>query len=176
RCRSGPRSITRRSRRRCRARRGRHTRRSAFHSTGSPLRTTDPRSRPRSTALGIAATCRIQRAGAPNPPPAPAPTPPPPEDAIPNNYNGVVRTAGSKALTRLSTDGSEGNYYDAATIAWSPDSKKIAVYKVRPGFKREVHYVESSPEDQLQPKHSTLIYAKPGDVLDVDQPVLLVVD
>jgi dipeptidyl aminopeptidase/acylaminoacyl peptidase len=43
---------------------------------------------------------------------------------------------------------------------------------VIPGHQREVHYVESSPEDQLQPKHSTLIYAKPGDVLDKEQPVI----
>jgi hypothetical protein len=43
---------------------------------------------------------------------------------------------------------------------------------VKPGYRREVHYVESSPEDQLQPKHSTLRYAKPGDVLDLQQPVL----
>ena len=32
--------------------------------------------------------------------------------------------------------------------------------------------MESSPEDQLQPKQSTLLYNKPGDVLDRDQPVL----
>ena len=32
-----------------------------------------------------------------------------------------------------------------------------------------VHYVESSPEDQLQPKHSSRFYAKPGDVLDLGQ-------
>jgi len=97
-------------------------------------------------------------------------------EALVNNYNLVVRAAGGKALTRLGSDGSEGNYYDASTIVWSPDSRKIAVYKVRPGFRREVHYVESSPDDQLQPKHSTLVYAKPGDVLDVDQPVLVNVE
>ena len=39
-------------------------------------------------------------------------------------------------------------------------------------MRRFVHYVESSPEDQLQPKHSTMQYAKPGDVLDVEVPVL----
>jgi dipeptidyl aminopeptidase/acylaminoacyl peptidase len=35
-----------------------------------------------------------------------------------------------------------------------------------------VHYVESSPEDQVQPKYWERVYAKPGDVLDVQQPVL----
>ena len=73
---------------------------------------------------------------------------------------------GKTAVTLLSTDGSEGGYYDPNSIAWSPDSKKIAAYKVKPGYRRYVHYVQSSPEDQLQPKHSTLQYAKPGDVLD----------
>ena len=72
----------------------------------------------------------------------------------------------------LSTDGSEGNYYDMRSLAWSPDSQKIAIHRVRPGYRRLVHYIESSPEDQLQPKHSTLLYAKPGDVVDLEQPVI----
>jgi dipeptidyl aminopeptidase/acylaminoacyl peptidase len=74
--------------------------------------------------------------------------------------------------TLLSTDGSEGNYYDLGSLQWSPDSQKIAAYRVRPGYRRTVHYVESSPEDQLQPKHSTLLYNKPGDVLDLEQPII----
>ncbi len=63
-----------------------------------------------------------------------------------------------------------------SSIAWSPDSKRLAAYRVRPGYRREVHYVESSPEDQLQPKSSTLLYAKPGDVLDLNQPVVFALD
>ena len=55
---------------------------------------------------------------------------------------------------------------------WSPDSSRIAAYRVRPGHRRLVHYVESSPEDQLQPRHATFLYTKPGDVLDLEQPVL----
>jgi dipeptidyl aminopeptidase/acylaminoacyl peptidase len=35
-----------------------------------------------------------------------------------------------------------------------------------------VHYVQSSPEDQIQPKDVRRLYNKPGDVLDADQPVL----
>ena len=93
-------------------------------------------------------------------------------EALINNFNLAIRQAGAHKLTLLSTDGSEGNYYELSSIAWSPDSTRIAVYRVRPGYRREVHYIESSPEDQLQPKYSSLLYAKPGDVLDVDQPVL----
>jgi dipeptidyl aminopeptidase/acylaminoacyl peptidase len=35
-----------------------------------------------------------------------------------------------------------------------------------------VHYIESSPTDQLQPKYSSREYPKPGDVLDIAAPVL----
>jgi len=93
-------------------------------------------------------------------------------EALVQNYNIAIREAGKREVTLLSTDGSEGGYYDPETIEWSPDSRKIVAYKVKPGHRRYVHYVASSPEDQLQPKHSTMQYAKPGDVLDVEQPVL----
>jgi dipeptidyl aminopeptidase/acylaminoacyl peptidase len=93
-------------------------------------------------------------------------------EALINNFNLVVRPVASRETIVLSTDGSEGNYYNVRSIVWSPDSTKIAVYRVRPGYKREVRYVESSPEDQIQPKFSSIVYAKPGDVLDLEQPVL----
>jgi dipeptidyl peptidase IV (DPP IV)-like protein/prolyl oligopeptidase family protein len=93
-------------------------------------------------------------------------------EALINNYNVVIRTPGTQKITPLSFDGSEGNYYELTSIVWSPDSKRIAAYRVKPGYRRELHYVESSPEDQLQPKYSSLRYAKPGDVLDVEQPVI----
>ncbi|MFA5909670.1 MAG: DPP IV N-terminal domain-containing protein [Vicinamibacterales bacterium] len=82
-----------------------------------------------------------------------------------------ARSRGDKR-TALSTDGSEGNYYDGASIVWSPDSSKLAAYRVRPGYRRLVHYVSSSPEDQLQPEHWAVQYAKPGDQLDLEHPVL----
>ena len=93
-------------------------------------------------------------------------------EAFVSNYNVAIREPGKRDVTLLSTDGSEGGYYDLASLTWSPDSTRIAVYRVRPGFRRLLHYVESSPEDQLQPKHSTMQYAKPGDVLDVELPVI----
>ena len=93
-------------------------------------------------------------------------------EALVDNFNVAIRPAGGGDPTRLSMDGSEGDAYELSSIAWSPDSTMIAAYRVKPGYRREVHYVESSPEDQLQPKHSSRVYAKPGDVLDVEQPVL----
>jgi hypothetical protein len=97
-------------------------------------------------------------------------------EAVVDNFNVAVRAAGAQTLTRLSTDGSEGQPYTSSSIVWSPDSKKLAVYRVRPGYRRDVHYVESSPGDQLQPKHSTIAYAKPGDVLELQQPVVFDVE
>ena len=87
-----------------------------------------------------------------------------------DNFNIAVRPAGSKEGTRISTDGSEGNPYTFQSIVWSPNSKMIAAYRVRPGYRRMVRYVESSPTDQLQPKTFERYYQKPGDVLDLQQP------
>ncbi len=93
-------------------------------------------------------------------------------EAVVSNFNLAVREPGKREVTLLSTDGSEGSYYDPDSLVWAPDSTKIAGYKVTPGHRRYIQYVESSPEDQLQPKNSTLQYAKPGDVLDMERPVL----
>jgi len=49
-------------------------------------------------------------------------------------------------------------------------------YHTRPGYDRQVHYIESSPTDQLQPKHSTIPYRKPGDALDIAIPALFDVE
>jgi dipeptidyl aminopeptidase/acylaminoacyl peptidase len=93
-------------------------------------------------------------------------------EAFVQNYNVAIRPAGGGDVTLLSADGSEGDAYDPQSIVWSRDSRRIAAFRVRPGYRREVYYVQSSPEDQLQPKHSTLLYNKPGDVLDQGTPVL----
>jgi len=94
-------------------------------------------------------------------------------EALVHNYNLAIRPVGTRTLTWLTTDGSEGNYYDPDSLTWSPDSSRIAIYKVAPGHRRYIHYVESSPEDQLQPHDSTMQYAKPGDVLDAERPAII---
>jgi dipeptidyl aminopeptidase/acylaminoacyl peptidase len=97
-------------------------------------------------------------------------------EAFIDNHNLAVRRVGEEEHRLLSSDGSEGNVYTRRSIVWSPDSRRLAVYRVIPGYQRQVHYVESSPDDQLQPKHSTLTYAKPGDVLDKEHPVVFDVE
>ncbi|QQS49163.1 MAG: DPP IV N-terminal domain-containing protein [Acidobacteriota bacterium] len=93
-------------------------------------------------------------------------------EATVRNYNVWVRAKGEKEGFALSFDGSEGNYYALASLVWSPDSRMLAGYRVRPGYNRKIHYVESAPADQVQPKHHSMDYAKPGDELDRPQPVL----
>ena len=97
-------------------------------------------------------------------------------EALIQNFNVFVRPKGKNEGFALSVDGSEGNYYTLASISWSPNSRLLVAYRVRPGYRRQVHYVESSPSDQLQPKHSTRDYAKPGDALDIAQPMLFEVE
>jgi len=93
-------------------------------------------------------------------------------EALVRNFNVYVRETGQTEGVLLSTDGSEGVPYLFQTLVWSPDSTKLAAYKVRPGYDRLVHYVESSPDDQVQPKYSTRVYRKPGDPVDVRYPAV----
>jgi dipeptidyl aminopeptidase/acylaminoacyl peptidase len=88
------------------------------------------------------------------------------------NYNVFIKPKGDAPAYPISFDGSINNFYSMETLAWSPDSTKLAAYHTRPGYDRLVTYIESSPADQIQPKTSTIEYAKPGDPVDVAYPVL----
>ncbi|HWK98985.1 MAG TPA: DPP IV N-terminal domain-containing protein, partial [Parapedobacter sp.] len=92
------------------------------------------------------------------------------------NYNVYVRERGDdKKEIQLSYDGALGHHY-ASQIAWSPDSKKLAVNKVRPNTPHKIYFVESSPSTQLQPILQERNYLKPGDALPQNQPVLFLLD
>ena len=93
-------------------------------------------------------------------------------EALVEGYNLVIRPAGGGPEKILSQDGTQGNFYDPETIQWSPDSRKIVADRVRPGFPRYVTRVLSSPDDGLQPEIRQQLYPKPGDAIDLDQPVL----
>lgn len=89
------------------------------------------------------------------------------------NFNVFLHAVDDAATALpLSTDGSEGDYYQRSSLAWSPDSRHLLARRVLQGMRRQVHYVESSPAGQIQPIASERFYAKPGDVLDREQPVL----
>lgn len=87
------------------------------------------------------------------------------------NDNICVREVATGKETQLSQDGTPGNYY-SSYIQWSPDSKLVAAFRIRPAQKRYVYYVESSPTDQLQPKLHKQEYAKPGDELAFKVPCI----
>ena len=88
-------------------------------------------------------------------------------------YNVIVHQVGrpySEKL-QLTQDGTIGHYY-SNRILWSPDSRKIFVCKRKAVEKRYAYYVESSPQDQLQPILHKQEYAKPGDDLPQFTPYI----
>ena len=104
----------------------------------------------------------------------PIPSPDGKSELFLQNYNVWLRAkATPKVLKPLTTDGSEGNYYTLSAQAWSPNGDQAAVYRVRPGQRRKIYFVESSPPGQVQPRPTDVPYAKPGDALDIPQPVLI---
>lgn len=106
---------------------------------------------------------------------APAVSPDGTKEAFIRESNVWVRDLSTGKATQLSIDGAPGYYY-SSWIYWSPDSKKVAVNKIRPAEKRFVYYVESSPSDQLQPKLHKQEYAKPGDELRFKLPCVFDVE
>jgi dipeptidyl aminopeptidase/acylaminoacyl peptidase len=55
---------------------------------------------------------------------------------------------------------------------WSPDSKHLIAMRLNPGTQRRVYLVQSSPDDQLQPKLDSYPYLKPGDQVPIRKPHL----
>lgn len=86
------------------------------------------------------------------------------------DYNVFIRNR-DKQEYQLSFDGGIGEFY-SSYIRWSPNSKKLMAYRVRPAEKHMINYIESSPENQRQPKLHTYEYAKPGDAISQLYPQL----
>ncbi len=88
-------------------------------------------------------------------------------------YNLIVHEVGRPYSEKhqLTHDGTIGHYY-SNRICWSPDSRKLFVCKRKSVEKRYAYYVESSPQDQLQPILHTQEYAKPGDELPQYTPYI----
>jgi dienelactone hydrolase len=65
-------------------------------------------------------------------------------------------------------------------VHWSPDSTKFVSMRVERAPRRQVHIVESTPDertpDELQPELVTFDYVKPGDPIDQPKPALFVAD
>ncbi len=84
------------------------------------------------------------------------------------DHNLVITPSAGGDPIRLSTDGTDNDHF-TGPILWSPDSNKVVAFRVKPVKTRQIHIVQSSPTDQLQPKLKTIDYAKPGD--DISQPL-----
>jgi dipeptidyl aminopeptidase/acylaminoacyl peptidase len=97
-------------------------------------------------------------------------------EALVRDHKLLVRPAGGGSALIGSADGAAADFYDHGSIAWSPDSRMVAVYRVRPGHPRRVHFIDHAPRDQLQPRHFTRLYPKPGDRVDVERPVIFHLD
>ncbi|HZZ30052.1 MAG TPA: DPP IV N-terminal domain-containing protein [Pirellulales bacterium] len=87
------------------------------------------------------------------------------------DHNLIVHGVGTDENIKLTTDGTADDPY-VARYYWSPDSKYLAAIQEKVGENRQIHFIESSPRDQVQPKLHTLDYAKPGDKLPVARPRL----
>jgi dipeptidyl aminopeptidase/acylaminoacyl peptidase len=98
------------------------------------------------------------------------------EAYIAENNLFIRRRANPAESIQLSRDGTERTPYVFNSILWSPDSRKIVAYKMTAGTQRRVYYVLSSPAGQLQPKLDSTrppaLYRKPGDEVDLREPVL----
>ena len=90
--------------------------------------------------------------------------------AVIRDFNVVLRDS-QGVETILTRDGTAVDAYTEPCV-WSPDSKKLVVYKTVPAQEHKVYFVESSPKDQKQPKLHSIDYLKPGDRVALPQPHL----
>lgn len=74
----------------------------------------------------------------------------------------LIEEAGRREVL-LGDDGKEGDTYEGSPFFWSPDSRHLVVLRWKRGQRHTVHFVESSPKDQTQPKLHSFDYLKPGD-------------
>jgi len=65
----------------------------------------------------------------------------------------------------------EGSIWNG-DIFWHPDSSCFAICHSTQHPKRELRLIRSSPKDQLQPVLETYPYDKPGDLRNIDTPVI----
>lgn len=109
-------------------------------------------------------------------------------EAFVHNYNLYVRTRGGTDSTQLTTDGVQWFSYGLAEkrpfetfrptvvrrpmVRWSPDSKKIAVYRVDERGVGHMHYLSMTSQ---RVRHFSQPYALPGDTI-VPHPYIHVVD
>lgn len=82
-----------------------------------------------------------------------------------------LRAIEGDEATQLSFDGNQADAY-VERVYWAPNSSRFVVLRRQEAQERQVRLIESSPEDQLQPRWHELDYLKPGDRVAIEQPQL----
>jgi dipeptidyl aminopeptidase/acylaminoacyl peptidase len=93
-------------------------------------------------------------------------------EAFAQGHDLVLRRVADGSVRPLTKDGQPANFYDPESIVWSPDSRQLAFYRVKPGDARLVTRVETAPAGGGQPRVQLQLYPKPGDAVDIEQPFL----
>ena len=114
-------------------------------------------------------------------------------EVLVRGHNLFLRDVKTSQVEPLSYDGNPGSSYartaeeersvgmnynvldpDIPTpdVYWSPDSRRLVAMRYQPGTTRSVYEVESSPEDQVQPKLESYPYLKAGDTVPIHKPHL----
>lgn len=96
-------------------------------------------------------------------------------EASVQDYRVVLRQLDSERELVIDLPADAGNYFNGQFL-WSPDSKFLVALQEQPAQSHEVHLIESSPRDQLQPKLHQLDYLKPGDKIRQVQPHMIDVE
>ncbi|MFZ4572993.1 MAG: prolyl oligopeptidase family serine peptidase [Phycisphaerales bacterium] len=86
-------------------------------------------------------------------------------------HNAVLSDPNDQNPRNLTTDGTEADGFRGEAW-WAPDSSAVVIGWRHRGGSRSVHYIESSPRDQLQPKQHSYDYLKPGDDVPFTTPRL----
>ena len=61
---------------------------------------------------------------------------------------------------------------DSPDVRWSPDGKHFVAFQTTKVMERRVHYIQSTPSKQTDPRLESYPYAKPGDPLPIARPRL----
>jgi len=85
------------------------------------------------------------------------------------DYNLYVRNLETDEEIAFTEDGTEEHAY-SERFYWSPDSTRLLVLRTLKGDERKVYLIESSPDEQLQPKLHNYSYLKPGDKIPIHKP------
>lgn len=91
--------------------------------------------------------------------------------AVIRDMNPAIEPVAGGEPVPLAADGTKEEPY-TGPLQWSPDSKKLIIWRTREAATRQINIVQSSPPDQVQPKLLTFNYAKPGDPIRQTKPYL----